>query len=155
MTRILSFYTDGAYSSKSQMGGWASICLENEMIIDEQKGYEPYSTNNRCELLAFLSAIEKSNTITDTDVKIFIYTDSAYIANCFNQGWYRSWLKNGWKTADRQDVKNQDLWKRIISLYIKLRERFNLEVIHVKGHAGNKWNQYVDLLAVKMRKELE
>ena len=155
MLRTLSFYTDGAYSSKSEMGGWAAICLEDDIIIDEQKGYEPYSTNNRCELLAFLSAMENADTIETPQTKVIIYTDSAYIANCFNQGWYRSWLKNGWKTADRQDVKNQDLWKRIISLYIKHKDHFDLEVIHVKGHADNKWNNYVDLLAVKMRKELE
>lgn len=109
MPRHLDFYTDGAYSSKSEMGGWAAICLEDEMLIDTQTGFEPYSTNNRCELLAVLSALENANTIETAHTSVTIYTDSAYIANCFNQAWYRNWLKNGWRTADKQPIKNQDL----------------------------------------------
>lgn len=155
MLRQLEFYTDGAYSSKSEMGGWATICLEDDSIIDTQTGFEPYSTNNRCELLAVLSALENADTIETSQTKVIIYTDSAYIANCFNQGWYKKWLHNGWKTADKQEVKNQDLWSRIIALYIKLKTRLSLEVVLVKGHSNNKWNNYVDLLAVKARKELE
>ena len=155
MSRLLEFYTDGAYSSKSEMGGWAAICLEDGMIIDEQSGYEPYSTNNRMELMAILSAFENIDTIETTQTKVIVYTDSAYAANAFNQLWYQTWLKNGWKTADRQNVKNQDLWHRLVALYIKLKAKFNLEIIHVKGHAGNKWNIYVDALAVRARQKLE
>lgn len=84
--RKLEFYVDGAYSSKTEMGGWAAICLEDDMIIDEQSGYEPYSTNNRMELTAILSALENANTIETTQTKVIIYTDSAYISNAFNQG---------------------------------------------------------------------
>ena len=87
--------------------------------------------------------------------KVIIYTDSAYVANCINQKWYANWMKNGWRTSDRQEVKNQDLWTRIITLYIKLKERLDLEVTKVKSHGSSKWNNYVDLLAVKRRKELE
>lgn len=153
--RILEFYTDGAYSSKTEMGGWAAICLEDGMIIDEQTGYEPYSTNNRMELTAILSAFENANTIETTNTKVILYTDSAYAANTFNQGWYRNWLANGWKTADRQDVKNQDILRRLVVLYIKLKKRLNIEIVHVKSHSTNKWNSYVDALAVRARKKLE
>lgn len=153
--RILEFYTDGAYSSKTEMGGWAAICLEDGMIIDEQTGYEPYSTNNRMELTAILSAFENANTIETTNTKVILYTDSAYAANTFNQGWYRNWLANGWKTADRQDVKNQDILRRLVALYIKLKKRLNIEIVHVKSHSTNKWNSYVDALAVRARKKLE
>ena len=155
MSRELSFYTDGAWSSKTDMGGWASICVEDGEIIDTQSGQEPFSTNNRMELMAFLSALENINTIQTGHTKVFIYTDSAYIANSINQKWYANWMSNGWKTSDRQAVKNQDLWTRIIALYIKAKDRFNLEVVKVKAHSNNKFNQYVDLLAVKRRKELE
>lgn len=155
MSRLLEFYTDGAFSSKSEMGGWASICVENGELIDEKSGYEPYSTNNRMELTAFLSALENTNTIETKNTKVIIYTDSAYIANCFNQNWYVKWIQNGWKTSDKQEVKNQDLWRRIITLYIKLKERFKLEIIKVKGHSDNKWNNYSDNLAVQARKKLE
>jgi ribonuclease HI len=64
-------------------------------------------------------------------------------------------MQNGWRTADRQEVKNQDLWKRIIALYIKINSKLSLEVVKVKGHHNDQWNSYADLLAVKARKELE
>ena len=155
MPRLLEFYTDGAYSSKTEMGGWAAICLEDGMIIDEQTGYEPYSTNNRMELMAILSAFENINTIETTPTKVIVYTYRAYAANAFNQAWYQSWLKNGWKTADRQDVKNQDIWHRLVALYIKLKVKYSLEIVRVKGHSSNKWNSYVDALAVRARQKLE
>ena len=123
MSRVLEFYTDGAYSSKSEMGGWATICVEDNEIIDTQSGYEPYTTNNRMELTAFLCALECADTIETGRTKVIIYTDSAYVANCFNQGWFRNWMKNGWRTSDKQDVKNQDLWTRIVALYLKLKDK--------------------------------
>lgn len=155
MSRVLEFYTDGAYSSKSEMGGWAAICVEDNEIIDTQSGYEPYTTNNRMELTAFLCALECADTIETGRTKVVIHTDSAYVANCFNQGWFRNWMKNGWRTSDKQEVKNQDLWRRIVALYIKNKERLQIEIIKVQGHADNYFNNYVDLLAVNKRKELE
>jgi ribonuclease HI len=155
MSRVLEFYTDGAYSSKSEMGGWAAICVEDNEIIDTQSGYEPYTTNNRMELTAFLCALECADTVETGRTKVVIYTDSAYVANCFNQGWFRNWMKNGWRTSDKQEVKNQDLWRRIVALYIKNKERLQIEIIKVQGHADNYFNNYVDLLAVNKRKELE
>lgn len=155
MNRHLEFYTDGAFSSKTEMGGWAAICVEDGNVIDTQSGYEPYSTNNRMELTAFLSALENADTIETGNTKVTIYTDSAYIANCFNQNWYVKWMSNGWRTSDKQDVKNQDLWRRIVALYIKLKERLDLSIVKVKSHSDNPWNNYADLLAVKARSKLE
>ena len=155
MNRHLEFYTDGAFSSKTEMGGWAAVCIEDGNVIDTQSGYEPYSTNNRMELTAFLSALENADTIETGNTKVTIYTDSAYIANCFNQNWYVKWMSNGWRTSDKQDVKNQDLWRRIVALYIKLKERLDLSIIKVKSHSDNPWNNYADLLAVKARSKLE
>lgn len=155
MNRHLEFYTDGAFSSKTEMGGWAAVCVEDGNVIDTQSGYEPYSTNNRMELTAFLSALENADTIETGSTKVTIYTDSAYIANCFNQNWYVKWMSNGWRTSDKQDVKNQDLWRRIVALYIKLKERLDLSIIKVKSHSDNPWNNYADLLAVKARSKLE
>ena len=155
MNRHLEFYTDGAFSSKTEMGGWATVCVEDGNVIDTQSGYEPYSTNNRMELTAFLSALENADTIETGNTKVTIYTDSAYIANCFNQNWYVKWMSNGWRTSDKQDVKNQDLWRRIVALYIKLKERLDLSIVKVKSHSDNPWNNYADLLAVKARSKLE
>lgn len=153
--RTLDFYTDGAYSSKTEMGGWACVCIEEDSIIDSQSGYEPYTTNNRMELTGFLYALETANSIESKNVTVNIYVDSAYIANCFKDKWYLRWMQNGWRTADRQEVKNQDLWRRIVSLYIKLSSNISLNIIKIKGHHTNQWNSYADLLAVKARKELE
>lgn len=155
LIRELSFYTDGSYSSKTEMGGWAAICLEDGQVIDTQTGFEPYTTGNRMELYAFLSALENINSIESRHVQVTIYTDSAYIANCFSEGWWRKWINNGWKTADRQDIKNQDIWGRIIALYIKLTNKIKLDIVKVKGHTGDKWNEYADLLAKKARLVLE
>lgn len=153
--RELNFYTDGAYSSKSEMGGWACVCVEDDVVIDTQSGNEPYTTNNRMELMGFLCALELTNDVASRNVKVTISVDSAYIANCFKDKWYVRWMQNGWRTADRQEVKNQDLWKRIIALYIKINSKLSLEVVKVKGHHNDQWNSYADLLAVKARKELE
>lgn len=155
MSRLLEFYTDGAFSSRSEMGGWAAICVEDDEIIDRQSGYEPYSTNNRMELTAFLSALENVATIESMNTKVIIYTDSAYIANCFKDKWYIKWRENGWKTSDKQPVKNQDLWTRILALYIKYHAKFDIEIIKVKSHNGNEYNEIVDGMAVLRRKELE
>ena len=155
MNRHLEFYTDGAFSSKTEMGGWAAVCVEDSNVIDTQSGYEPYSTNNRMELTAFLSALENADTIETGNTKVTIYTDSAYIANCFNQNWYVKWMSNGWRTSDKQDVKNQDLWRRIVALYIKLKGRLDLSIVKIKSHSDNPWNNYADLLAVKARSKLE
>ena len=153
--RHLDFYTDGAFSSKTQMGGWASVCIEDDIVIDTKTGYEPYSTNNRMELMAFLSALENIDTIETLSTTVSIYTDSAYISNCFEQKWYTRWLTNGWRTSDKQDVKNQDLWRRIVALYIKLKDKHSLKIIKFKSHNNNKWNDYSDLLAVRERTKLE
>lgn len=159
------FYTDGAWSSKSQMGGWASIYVKDGEILDIKKGWEPYSTNNRMELRAFLAALEYINSLStiDDNTDFAIYTDSAYIANCINDKWYLKWMKNGWRTSDRQEVKNQDLWTRIVMLYIKIRGKFQskpLTVNKVKSHTKNQdahslFNKMADKIAVECRKELE
>lgn len=153
--RVLEFYTDGSCSTKTEMGGWAAICLEDGNLIDTHQGYEPYTTNNRMEISAVLSAMESIDTIETRNTEVIIYTDSAYVANCFNQGWFRSWIKNGWRTADKQPVKNQDLWGRLIALYIKNKDKFNIQFVKVAAHKDNKWNNYVDLLAQKNRRILE
>lgn len=153
--RKIDFYTDGSCSTKTQMGGWASLCIEDGDLIDTKEGYEPYTTNNRMELMAILSALENINTIETSRAEITIYCDSAYVVNCINNKWYNNWLTNGWRTSDKQEVKNQDLWSRILALYIKLNAKFSLSFVKVEGHTGNKWNEYADLLAKKQRQMLE
>jgi len=155
MNRVINYYTDGAFSYKTEMGGWAFVCVENDNVIDEVSGYEPYSTNNRMELTALLGVLEQINDYIPGTFEFNIYTDSAYIERAFNEGWFKNWMRNGWRTADKQEVKNQDLWKRIVALYIKLTNKYPLHIVKVEAHKDNKWNNYADLLAVKARKKLE
>ena len=150
----VEIYTDGACSGNPGAGGWGAILRYGE-IEKELSGGEDNTTNNRMELMGFLCALELANDVASRNVKVTINVDSAYIANCFKDKWYARWMQNGWRTADRQEVKNQDLWKRIIALYIKISSKLSLEVIKVKGHHNDQWNSYADLLAVKARKELE
>lgn len=162
ITRRLDFYTDGSWSSKSDMGGWACICVENGLIIDIQQGFEAYTTNNRMELKAFLSALESIKTIISPEhVDIHIHTDSAYVLGAFSE-WYKVWLANNWKTSDKQDVKNQDILMPAVATYIKVKATCPFLVIEkVKAHKKkdlteeNEYNNYVDKLAVKQRKLLE
>ena len=114
------------------------VCLEDDKIINEQTGYEPYTTGNRMEFTALLIVLEYINLLQAEDTTVEIFTDSAYVSNTFNLGWYRTWLSNGWKTADRQDVKNQDILRRVVALYIKLKQRYSLQITKVKGHKDNK-----------------
>lgn len=107
------------------------------------------------ELTAILTALRIADEIESSRVEITIISDSAYCCNVFNEKWYLTWLQNGWKTADKKDVKNQDLLVEIVALYIKNKNIHNITFVKVKGHSTNEYNKYADQLAVKRRKELE
>lgn len=159
MPSKLSFYTDGAYSSATRKGGWSCLSIETteegkEILLDVQTGSEDNSTNNRMELSGFICALDTIKNIKGSkNLDVTIYTDSAYIANCINDKWYANWMKNGWRTADKRPVKNQDLWGNIVSLYIRASNYYtNLKIVKVEAHKANKWNNAADLYAVKARK---
>lgn len=138
-------YTDGACSGNPGPGGWGAILFYGEHR-KEMSGGEKHTTNNRMELLA---AIEAIGSLKET-CKVKLYSDSAYLVNCFKQGWFRGWLKNGWKNSKGQPVENQDLWKQLL----KLMETHNVEYIKVKGHSDNEFNNHCDLLAREAIKRL-
>ena len=161
--RNFEFFTDGAYSSKTQMGGWSFVCVENEAPIDIQSGYEPFTTNNRMELLGVIRALRTIYNLTEQGecrLNVKVCTDSAYVANCINERWYLSWMHNGWRTADKHDIKNQDLWAYLIVLYRRLTDRLGkagggLSFERVAGHADNYFNNLADKYAVEARCRLE
>lgn len=153
--RHLDFYTDGAWSSKSEMGGWGLVIVENGEIIETMGGYEPYTTNNRMEQMAILTALRMINEIESSRVEVSIVSDSAYCCNAFNDKWYLKWLDNGWKTADKKDVKNQDLWSEMVALFIKNKDTHNITIKKVEAHKTNEFNNLADAIAVQKRKELE
>lgn len=137
-------YTDGACSHNPGPGGWAAVLIYKgrEKAFS---GFEPETTNNRMELTAVLEALRALKEPCEVD----IYTDSAYIHNAFKNGWIERWQRNGWKTAAKQPVENQDLLMGILEASAVHRVRYN----KVKGHSDDKYNNMCDMLARKAIKE--
>ena len=130
-------YTDGACSGNPGPGGWGVVLIEGDKRT-ELKGGERATTNNRMELLAAMKALE---TAPD-GAPVTLYTDSQYVKNGVTV-WIKGWKKNGWKTASKKPVKNQDLW-------VELDELANARPVDwrwVKGHAGHPENERADTLA--------
>lgn len=134
----VTVYTDGACSGNPGPGGWGAILFYGEHR-KEISGGEPATTNNRMELLAVIESLGRLKE----PCSVKVYSDSAYLVNCFQQGWLKNWRRNGWKNSKGQPVENQDLWKRLVELM----EKHKVEYIKVKGHSDNVWNNRCDELA--------
>jgi len=131
-------YTDGACSGNPGKGGWAALIIsqQDEQIIS---GSEELTTNNRMELMAVIQSLIKIKSN-----KINIFTDSKYVKNGI-EDWIHKWKKNGWITANKQPVKNKDLWVQLDNL----RENKNIKWQWVKGHSTDRYNNLVDEAARK------
>jgi ribonuclease HI len=131
-------YTDGACSGNPGPGGWAAIIQENgaERVVS---GAEPRTTNQRMELMA---AIEGLAAIPGQQ-RVHVFTDSAYVMNCFVQRWWERWEKNNWLGSDRKPVANRDLWERLLAQT----RRHDVVWHKVRGHSGDVMNDRVDALA--------
>jgi ribonuclease HI len=136
-------YTDGSCDTMSGAGGW-SYLLKYGNAEKEASGFEAKTTNNRMELTAAVRALEALKE----PCQVTLVTDSQYLKKAFTEGWLKTWLKNGWRTADRQPVKNQDLWLRLL----ELSEVHELHWRWTRGHAGDLENERVDKLALAARK---
>jgi len=142
----IKIYTDGACVGNPGPGGWAAIVLlENEK--KELFGGEKLTTNNRMELTAAIKALEycakqEGKPLSLKHVRIF--TDSTYVKEGITV-WINNWEKNNWKTADKKNVKNVDLWKKLKELVQSNRVEWNW----VKGHSDDPMNDLADKLAKK------
>lgn len=143
MKRI-TIYTDGACSGNPGPGGWGAI-LEWNGVEKELSGGENPTTNNRMELLAVISALEKLNQ----SCVVELYSDSKYVIDSLTKGWLDSWIKNGWRKADKKPVLNVDLWERLLPLLSKHEVHYHW----VKGHAENEKNNRCDQMAVAESKK--
>ena len=113
--KIVNIYTDGACAgnqNEENIGGWGCV-LEFMGREKELCGGEINTTNNRMELTALVEAL---SALKETGLTLNIYSDSAYLVNCFRCKWYQSWQKNGWKTSQKQPVENRELWERLLQL---------------------------------------
>ncbi len=115
-------------------GGPAGKTFTSEL----SRGYAK-TTNNRMELMAVIVALEALNRPCEVEV----HSDSQYVVNAFNKHWIDGWKKRGWKTANKQPVKNRDLWERLLAA----KSKHKVEFIWVKGHAGHELNERCDELA--------
>ena len=138
MSLRIEIYTDGACSGNPGKGGYGIVMKVPEKNYEKRfsKGFR-LTTNNRMELLAVIVALEK---LKSTENDIHIYTDSKYVADAINQKWIFGWIKKGFK-----NVKNPDLWKRLVPLLKAHKITFHW----IKGHAGHPENEICDQLAVK------
>jgi ribonuclease HI len=137
-------HTDGSCETQTGHGGWAYL-LEYRGHRRSASGYEADTTNNRMELTAAVRALEALSE----PCAVTIVTDSQYLKKAFTDRWLDTWQRNGWRTASRQPVKNQDLWRRLL----ELGERHDVRWRWTRGHAGNARNVHVDRLALTARRE--
>lgn len=144
-------YTDGACSnnqSSVNYGGYGAVLIFKDNI-KEIYGGEKNTTNNIMELTAIIKALE---SLKRRDIPVNVYCDSAYIVNCINNKWYINWRRNGWITSKKTPVENRELWEKLLSL---IEHIDNFEIIKVKGHAGDKYNELADELARRGANEVK
>ncbi len=133
----MSIWTDGACSGNPGPGGWGAILRYGGREKDLCGG-EAATTNNRMELMAAISALEALSR----PCRVEMHTDSQYLRGGVT-GWINNWKRNGWRTADKKPVKNDDLWHRLDEAVA----RHEIEWRWVKGHAGDAMNERADELA--------
>lgn len=142
----VTIYTDGACSGNPGKGGWGAVLIYGD-IEKQISGASENTTNNQMELTAPIEALK----LLKRPCKVTLYSDSAYLINGFTQGWIYNWQRNGWKTADKKDVKNKELWVQIY----EFTQKHQITWIKVKGHSDNKYNNICDKLAVEAYKALQ
>ena len=133
---MIKIYTDGACSGNPGRGGWAAIIIDGEKV-EKISGASENTTNNRMELIAVISALKY---VQNENIELF--TDSKYTKDGIEK-WIYNWKKNGWKTANKKEVSNKELWTELDLL----NNEFEVSWNWVKAHSTDKLNNEVDLLA--------
>ena len=134
---MIKIYTDGSCIGNPGNGGWAAIII-NDGKKTRINGSKKNTTNNQMELLAPIKALNKISKGS----KVQIFTDSKYVKSGITE-WIHNWKKNGWKTANKKQVKNKDLWTELDALS----KKFDIKWNWVKAHSTDKFNNEVDLIA--------
>lgn len=130
-------FTDGAARGNPGPGGWGTILVGDD-LARELGGREDHTTNNRMELMAVISALENMKGETEAT----LYTDSAYVVSGITR-WVKGWARNNWKTSQKEDVSNRDLWERLVLAT----EHKNIDWQLIKGHSGTPGNERCDVIA--------
>jgi ribonuclease HI len=143
----LIIYSDGGCSGNPGPGGWGFVIVEGEAQVGSgnetvRSGGESMTTNNRMELTAVIEALRLVLATPDWATRsVSVFTDSQYVQKGISQ-WITGWKRNGWRTAAKEPVKNQDLWVELDGFAAKLNPRW----VWVKGHAGIHYNEICDQL---------
>ncbi len=135
----IEIYTDGACKGNPGPGGWGAL-LRSGAHEKEIFGGERHTTNNRMEITAVIESLK----LVKKKAKVCIYTDSTYVKDGISS-WIKQWKINGWKTAAKKPVKNEELWRELDLLV----SQHQIEWVWVKGHAGDEGNERADALANK------
>lgn len=135
--KTVEMFTDGACKGNPGPGGWGAILRMGE-VEKELSGREAHTTNNRMELMAVMKGL----AALKAPCEVKLHTDSRYVIDGITK-WVFGWQKNGWRTADKKPVKNEDLWRELVLLT----KPHRIDWIWVKGHAGHAENERVDKLA--------
>ena len=133
-------YTDGACLGNPGSGGYGVVLLYSQHRKELSGGFR-LTTNNRMEIMAAIVGL----LALKTKCYVTLYTDSKYLVDAVMKGWAKRWQANGWKRNKKEKAKNPDLWQQILDLCAQHEVKF----VWVKGHAGNRENEYCDRLAVK------
>jgi len=136
---MINIYTDGACKGNPGPGGWGALILQGD-TKNEIYGGEANTTNNRMEIMAVIRALKTINV----ENEITVFTDSTYVQKGINE-WIAKWKINGWRTSNKKEVKNKDLWVQLDNLTSQLK----INWVWVKGHSGHPGNDRADYLANK------
>lgn len=146
--KSVKIYTDGACRGNGQentIGAYGIIFIYNDIQKEIKKAFRD-TTNNIMELSAVVEAL----SMLKEPCSVEVFSDSAYVVNAINQKWLQNWQKNGWKTSNKEPVKNRELWEKLIELLNMHQVKFN----KVKGHSDNPLNNRCDELANQAMDEL-
>ena len=141
-------YTDGSAKGNdpnNRSGGWAYVILYDGDIIRRDSGNVLATTNQKMELKAAVEALKACELFWNETKEFHIYSDSAYFINFYEQEWYKTWEKNGYRNANRKPVANMEYWSEIIPYF----KRKSFHFHKVEGHADNYYNNVVDQMAQK------
>ena len=131
----VTIYTDGGALGNPGPGGYGAVLLYRGQRKELSGGFRR-TTNNRMELMAAITALEALRM----PCAVTLYTDSRYLADAINEGWAKRWRADGWMRNKKERALNPDLWDRLL----KLLEQHRVEIIWLKGHAGDPENQRCD-----------
>ncbi len=140
--RTVYIYTDGACSGNPGPGGWGAVLMTNENGENQKElsGGDKHTTNNRMEMTAVIEGLKALKR----PCNVIVTTDSKYVCDAIDKGWARKWKANNYIKSDKKPALNSDLWDQMLSLLDTHKVQFKW----VKGHAGHKYNELCDKLAV-------